>query len=680
MAVYALLVGIDVYPAPVPRLHGAGNDALAARGWLLDAGVPPEGIRLLRDGEATRAAILAGFEEHLGQARDGDTAVFWYAGHGSQQPVPARYAHLESSGLMQTVVCVDSRTAGGRDLADKELRVLIHRLAGRGAHVLTVMDCCHAESSTRRPDGAVEAVRSIARRADAPGGGLLPELADPAVLDALLERTEGAAPDHVALGACRYHQGARELRLDEVRGVFSLALTVELYRARRAGALPTYRDLLTAARCYVENRLPDQQPVLYPDASPAELADRPFLGGAVVARPAPLTMSWRGGWEIDAGSCHGITAPTDHGETRVAVAERGPLREARVLEVRPERSVVAPIGWQPDLSRQYPVVVSAVALPEATAVPTVGAEGGQAAVDLFTAAANTAGPGGGPSAHLRVAAPAEAPESSWLLEVRAVRPGALRLIDPEREDPATLPDLSCSTAAEARAAVAVAEHLARWRRIRALANPASALDGRIRLELVHAPAGVRRDDGRGAPLRPGPDGVIALEYTLDGDTWAAPRVFLRLRNTSGRRLHCVLLDLTDRYQIATGLFDGDPIGPGHTAFVRDGAAVEMRLPAGRALTPGARTTDWFKVLISPEPLSAQPFRMAPADRPRPAGDRAARTRHILESFGYGDGRRVAHPETVEAAEWAAVTIPVSTGIPKRTGHRGPLISESYRSY
>lgn len=151
MAVYALVVGIDAYPAPVPRLRGAVNDALAAERWLLDSGVPQKGIRVLRDGEATRAAVLAGFEEHLGRAGDSDTALFWFAGHGSQQQVPAHYAHLEPSGLMQTVVCVDSRRAGGRDLADKEIRVLVRRLAERGAHVALVMDCCHAESSSRRP-------------------------------------------------------------------------------------------------------------------------------------------------------------------------------------------------------------------------------------------------------------------------------------------------------------------------------------------------------------------------------------------------------------------------------------------------------------------------------------------------------------------------------------------------
>jgi hypothetical protein len=681
MAVYALIVGIDSYPAPLPPLFGAGNDALAAQRWLLGAGVPAEGIRLLRDAAATRAAVLAGFEEHLGRAGRGDTALFWFAGHGSQQPVPPRYAHLEPSGLMQTVLCADSRDPGGRDLADKEIRVLVSRLAERGAHVALVMDCCHAESSSRLAGGGFDTVRAAAPRGDPPAGGLLPELADRLDAAESLKRTEGAGPDHVNLSACRHYQRARELPLDEVRGVFSLALTVHLHRASRAGSVPTYRELLTAARCYVENLRPDQQPVLYPDSSPADLADRPFLGGQAVPRPAPLTLSWRGGWEIDAGSCHGIAVAAERGETRVAVAERGPLREARVVEVRPDRSGVVPIGWQPDLSRQYPVIVSAVALPAAIAVPTVAGEGDRAAVDLFAAAARTAGPGGGPSAHVRMAEAGGPPGSCWQLEVRAVQPGAVRLLDPERGGPAAH-DLPCSNPREAAAAFAVAEHLACWRRIRALENPASELAGTIGFELLRAPAGTRRDPGDGVPLRPGPDGAIALDYTWNGAGWEAPRVFLRLRNTGGRRLYCVLLDLTDRYEIATGLFDGDWIGPGRTAFVHDGTAIRMRLPGGLPVAPGARATDWFKVLISPEPVSAQPFRMRPAGEPGAARTRGTPgVRTVLEGFGFGvDARRAAPAESVEAADWAAVTIPVSTGIPERTDTEGSKISGSHRSY
>jgi hypothetical protein len=245
---------------------------------------------------------------------------------------------------------------------------------------------------------------------------------------------------------------------------------------------------------------------------------------------------------------------------------------------------------------------------------------------------------------------------------------------------AALPDLPCATESEARAAFAVAEHLACWRRIRALENPVSALDGHIRLEVVHAPASRRRDDGGGAALRPGPDGTIALEYTWDGAGWQAPRVFLRLRNRSGRRLHCVLLELTDGYEIATGLFDGEAIGAGRTAFVRDGTAARMLLPAGRAPLPGARAAEWFKVLISTEPLSPQPFRLGPPGGPGRSASRAAPgVRTVLEAFGFGDGRKAAQPETARAADWAAVTIPVSIGIPERTRTPGPLISDSYRS-
>jgi hypothetical protein len=106
----------------------------------------------------------------------------------------------------------------------------------------------------------------------------------------------------------------------------------------------------------------------------------------------------------------------------------------------------------------------------------------------------------------------------------------------------------------------------------------------------------------------------------------------------------------------------------------------MRLPEDRTRRPGARVTDWLKLLISPEPLSAQPFRMRPAGVPAAEWTRGTPgVRTLLESFGLDDGRRVARAEGIEVADWAAVTIPVSTGIPERTETQGARISDSYRS-
>ncbi|MDX5318517.1 MAG: caspase family protein, partial [Actinomycetes bacterium] len=154
---WALVVGIDSYPAPVRPLHGCVTDA-ARIAELLRRRAEAAGNRaevlLLTDAAVTREAVLAGFREHLAGAGPRDAAVFFYAGHGSQERawLPAHRA-VEPDGLNETLVLADSRVPGGHDLADKELAVLVGEVAARAGHVLVVLDCCHSGSGVRAPAG-----------------------------------------------------------------------------------------------------------------------------------------------------------------------------------------------------------------------------------------------------------------------------------------------------------------------------------------------------------------------------------------------------------------------------------------------------------------------------------------------------------------------------------------------
>jgi hypothetical protein len=155
---FALLVGIDRYANPhqAPHLRGCVADAEGTYALLTSRfGVPPEQIRLLvaRLNEKddpntlpTRANIIAGWREFLGQAGEGDVVFFQYSGHGSQ----ARSSDPnEPDGYDETIVPHDSRTPGVYDIADKELATLILETEQRGAQVLVFLDCCHAGSGTR---------------------------------------------------------------------------------------------------------------------------------------------------------------------------------------------------------------------------------------------------------------------------------------------------------------------------------------------------------------------------------------------------------------------------------------------------------------------------------------------------------------------------------------------------
>ncbi|BCJ41045.1 hypothetical protein Aiant_17020 [Actinoplanes ianthinogenes] len=313
---YALLVGIDRYQSPdIPSLHGCANDVRAAAAQLTADAAPGCRVhtRMLLDGEATRAAVVAAIGAHLGRAGEADTALFWFAGHGSAAAVPAWAWFREPTGMLQTLVCADSRTPGVPDLWDKELSVLLDVIAERAGHVAVVLDSCHADGATRELADQEPAARA---RSVPPA----PERGLDSLAEEVLRRAGRPAPEHVALAACRSDESAQERTIGGVvHGVFSWAL---LDAVRRLGPGATYRELLAATQTAVEFRSRRQVPQLRPGASP--LADHVFLDGTVRRVGTGMRMRFtREGWVIDAGMVHGL--PEDGG-VRVGVHGAGRSR------------------------------------------------------------------------------------------------------------------------------------------------------------------------------------------------------------------------------------------------------------------------------------------------------------------------------------------------------------------
>jgi hypothetical protein len=113
-------------------------------------GIPPAQVRLLADHEATRAGVLAAWQEHLlANAAPDHHLWFHYSGHGSQSP---SIDPDEADGMDETMVLYDSRTRGSSDLLDKEMAYLILQAEMAGAQVTVVLDCCHSGSGTRSGD------------------------------------------------------------------------------------------------------------------------------------------------------------------------------------------------------------------------------------------------------------------------------------------------------------------------------------------------------------------------------------------------------------------------------------------------------------------------------------------------------------------------------------------------
>lgn len=527
---YALLVGIDTYPAPVPALHGCVGDVTAAQTILRSrVGESFVSAVVLTDAQATRAAVTDAFRTHLGRATADDVAVFYYSGHGSQQVCPPELWGGEPDHRNETIVCVDSRLAGSWDLADKELATLVAGVAASGCHVLVVLDCCHSGTGTRDLDETVRAAPEDERLrpADTFLDGVV-QGADAGTPGATRSLSADGGADgsrHVLLAACRADELAKEITvLGARRGALSAALEDTL---RDGEGRITYREVLRAVTAGVARRAGQQHPQL--ESTDATELDRPFLGGAIPIAPRQLTLSrLPDGWSIDYGAVHGVPEPIGNDSTELAVyplsatTSGAPLATATVTSVLPDRSLVT-LSAPLDEGSVYRAVVTGIPLKPLQ----VAVRGADADTNLLREAARAVD---GNLLTLVADAGSDLPDADLTVEATdegfvVTRPGVTRPLVPV-----------VGGDGRVERTVAALEHVARWLRLAAVRNPVTRLPcGAVEMILA-SPSG-----GRDA------DGTFSISYT-DG---VAPPFSVTLQNTTETPLWAALIDLTETYGIFT---------------------------------------------------------------------------------------------------------------------------------
>jgi len=147
----ALLIGIGTYQSLPEKmfLEGPKNDVGAIEALVKGKlGFAPEGIRVLRDSEATRAAILASFDEWLVAGTEpGDRVYLYFSGHGLQVKDESGD---EEDGLDEALSTYDI-VAGDGDwtnvILDDDIDALLAKLKDR--QVSLVIDACHSGTISR---------------------------------------------------------------------------------------------------------------------------------------------------------------------------------------------------------------------------------------------------------------------------------------------------------------------------------------------------------------------------------------------------------------------------------------------------------------------------------------------------------------------------------------------------
>jgi hypothetical protein len=359
--IFALLVGINDYSSNVGKLNGCLNDVQNFHDYLL-ANYDRSALHIetLKDAEATRLNIVEQFRKHLCRAGKDDVVVFQYCGHGARWRSASAFKAFFPDGKDEGLVCYDSRSPGGFDLADKELAALLAEVAKNDPHIAVILDCCHSGSATRSAD---DFTQLKARQTHE----VLDERPLETYLDgyyvALSERGESLeipASRHILLAACQRIQKAWEGK--DHSGVFTSTLLEVL---GKSGADISYADLFVRCRAAVHKRADNQDPQF--ETYRGFQAYSGFLGGQASQAARRYSVYFEhNGWRVDCGALHGLPSDPDK---RVELAlypesDRSQLAgHAATTQVGPQKSELQLLDIDADTSSRYQAEITSLPVP-----------------------------------------------------------------------------------------------------------------------------------------------------------------------------------------------------------------------------------------------------------------------------------------------------------------------------
>ena len=664
--IYALLVGIDEY-LNVSPLQGCVNDITAIKEYL-EARVDSDGFHLhlhtLLNKDATRQAIIDGFRQHLCQAGNEDVAFFYYAGHGSQEEAPEEFWSIEPDRLNETLVCYDSRSPGGWDLADKEMAKLIAEIAQKNPHITIIMDCCHSSSGTRGDIEADTAERKapIDRR-KRPLESFILSNKDAEQLST--ERSLATNPTgwtlprakHIFLAACRDRQTAKEYNVGgQRRGAFSYFLLDTLKKAN--GSL-TYRDLFKRTNALVRSKVTNQSPQL--EATVLDDLEQPFLGGAIAGRKPYLTVSYHKDheWVVDGGTVHGIPQPSGDETTLLALFPfdscpeqmqelSAAICEAKVIAVMPQLSLVQISGIETlDPEMTFKAVVISLPLPPKGVLIT----GESAGVKLARAALLSMSLGNQPSLYLQEVGTFEDAEFKLL-----ARNGQYLITRPADDRP-IVAQIQGYTEKNAFQAIERLEHITRWTNIAELSSPATSSIPASAVQMVIYQSGQEVKDA-----------TITLQYQQQNGKWKSPTFKIKLKNNSNQELFCALLDLTDSYAVSPELLEtgGVWLKPGEEAWALGGENIYPTVREKLWKQGITQSQDILKLIVSTSEFDATLLRQNELDLPffpeRDPGRGRGTLNRLMKRVQSRDLRSVPEEEVYD--DWITSQINITTVHPK----------------
>jgi hypothetical protein len=316
-----------------------------------------------------------------------------------------------------------------------------------------------------------------------------------------------------------------------------------------------------------------------------------------------------GRWTVDAGSVHGIPAPTPDDAVELALFA-GEASDEDLTD--PARACARARLAKVEGSTSQMEIVDGTADPAAgpfraviTHLPTarlrVKLEGDPRGVDLGRKALAS-------SVFLRE------PTGGEAADFRLIARRDQYLIAKPDDDRPLVGQIDGYTDASARQAVERLEHIERWKSTAELDNPATSIRPvELKVEILHG----------GKPLT---GSEIRLEYTPgDGDEWVNPEITIRLENTGNRTLYVGLLDLPQTFGIFPMLSDigSQRLAPGEQAYANRGEPIQVTVPDELWRRGVAELKDIVKVIVSTREFDARRLAQEDLDQPKPSSRSAA---------------------------------------------------------
>ncbi len=618
---YALLVGIDQYQPPVGPLEGCLNDLSRMLDYLkANTGDFQFSYQALENEAATKANIIKGFREFLTGAGPGDTAFFYYSGHGTQEEADPGIWRFETDKKLEALVCYDGilETGGGTEfnlLADKELRYLIHELSEKGPNVITIFDCCHSGGNTRN-DYIGEQREGIRQRRYTPSrlskacprrpweqflfaGKVSPQSLKIKPLPEVLP-----VGRHIQLAACQSGQSAYE---QNGKGAFTSGL-IQLLEA--TGGQITYYDLAYRLRFLLKKTF-DQSPQFYVGGDSEGELFQGFLGRKVNSSSmnGNVVYNQKMGWILDLGGMHGINESIR--QVRVNAVGGNTFMTARVSRIRPDHSILEFDGaTQSQLKpgEVYKAGLEGGLLSEPLQIVLEGAD--EALAPLRKALEEHKG--------VSVVEPGTA--ADYMVRVKE---GKYFITPPGQPAQPLVKPVEGIGSAGAATVAAYLRHISRWSFIRSLHNPDTFLfDGHpVKMEFFRVQPG-----GSMKPLSIEGD-EVKTEYEKRGGEWSGS-IRVKLTNQHDGPLYVSLLFLSINFQVYPYLLSDSVIlmEPGREAWVFEGKEIELDFPQQVADYKMPYSPAYFKLIAGTQEFDLSRFEQPPLPAPT-AGD-AAQLRSI----------------------------------------------------